>query len=200
MCFLLSCTGQLWGLSSCNGTSWNLSCCLREVRSSFNCMGHLGIPLELLHGNRASSQVETEIAGFLCSCDKDRRFPMSFNRWRQGLSSVEVWNSAFFSRCKRGVRIPVEFRRATCAFSRSATGESDLLLVCEGRLEFLWSRCRGIRPYLTLRGNSLSFQLGARNAGFLSSFNRRDRPPLEVRGESRDSSRVEAGESVLISR
>ena len=159
MCFLLSCTGQLWGLSSCNGTSWNLSCCLREVRSSFNCMGHLGIPLELLHGNRASSQVETEIAGFLCSCDKDRRFPISFNRWRQGLSSVEVWNSAFFSRCKRGVRIPVEFRRATCAFSRSATGESDLLLVCEGRLEFLWSRCRGIRPYLTLRGTRCSFDL-----------------------------------------
>ena len=33
-------------------------------------MGHLGIPLELLHGNRASSQVETEIAGFLCSFDR----------------------------------------------------------------------------------------------------------------------------------
>ena len=96
--------------------------------------GHLGIPLELLHGNRASSQVETGISGFLCTCDRDRRFPICFNRWRQGLSPVEAWNSAFFSRYKRGVRIPVEFRRVTCAFSRSATGESDLLLVCEGRL------------------------------------------------------------------
>ena len=116
------------------GTSGNLSCCLRGVRSSFNCVGYHGIPLESLQGNRASSQVETGISGFLCSCSRDLRFPICFNRWHHGLSRVEAWNSVFLSRCKKGVRIPVEFRQVTCAFSRSATGESDLPSGCEGRL------------------------------------------------------------------
>ena len=80
------------------------------------------------------SQVETGISGFLCSCSRDLRFPICFNRWHHGLSRVEAWNSVFLSRCKKGVRIPVEFRQVTCAFSRSATGESDLPSGCEGRL------------------------------------------------------------------
>ena len=41
----------------------------------------------------------------------------------------------------------------------------------------------------------MSFHLSAGTAGYLSSYNRWDRPHIKVRGESRDSSRVEAGES-----
>ena len=50
-------------------------------------------------------------------------------------------------------------------------------------LVFHWSQCRGIRTYLELRGNSVSFSLAAGSAGFCSRFNRCDRPPLVARGE-----------------
>ena len=51
-------------------------------------------------------------------------------------------------------------------------GSQTSLQVVRGDSEFHWSWDRGIWPYLELSGNSLSFQLAARNAGFLSSFNR----------------------------
>ena len=46
-----------------------------------------------------------------------------------------------------------------------------------------WSRCRGIRTYLKLRGNSVPFLLAAGASGFHSRFNRWHRPPLVVRRE-----------------
>ena len=116
------------------------------------------------------------------------------------MSHFEIWNSAFLSSLKRGVRSPVELRQGTWAFSRGATGESNLRSCCEGILVFHSSQCTGIRPYLESRGNLVSFHLSAGTAGYLSSYNRWDRPHIKVRGENRDSSRVEAGESTHILR
>ena len=52
--------------------------------------------------------------------------------------------------------------------------------VVRGYWVFRWSWCRGIRTYLELRGSSVSFFLATGYAGFHSSFNRRDSPPLVV--------------------
>ena len=48
---------------------------------------------------------------------------------------------------------------------------------------FHWSHCRGIRTYLELRGNLVSFLLAAGAAGIKSRFNRWDRLSLVVQRE-----------------
>ena len=67
---------------------------------------------------------------------------------------------------------PVELRRGTWAFSRGATGASDLHSCVRGDSGFYSRRCSGIRPYLELERNSVSFRLAAGTTGFLSRFNR----------------------------
>ena len=57
--------------------------------------------------------------------------PIEFRQGSRASSPDEAWNSAFLSSCKRGVRPPVELRGGTWAFSRGATGKSDLHSCCE---------------------------------------------------------------------
>ena len=49
-----------------------------------------------------------------------------------------------------------------------------------GSSVFHWSRSRGIRTYLELRGNLVSFFLAAESVGFHLRFNRCVRLPLVV--------------------
>ena len=73
---------------------------------------------------------------------------------------------------------------------------------------FYSSQCRGIRPYLRSRGNSLSFPLAAGNSWFLSScdgdlgirlaWQQESQDSLELRWGSRVSSQFAAGESGLL--
>ena len=63
---------------------------------------------------------------------------------------VEVGNLGLFQMCNRGLKAP---------------------FACEGILGFHSSQHRGIRPYLELRWNKLSFHLSAGTAGYLLSYN-----------------------------
>ena len=56
-------------------------------------------------------------------------------------------------------------------FQENRQGRQASHSVVSGYLVFRWSRCRGIRTYLELRGNSASFLLGAGSTGFHSRFN-----------------------------
>ena len=87
----------------------------------------------------------------------------------------------------------------TSVFSRGATVESELTSCCEGNLAVHSCQCRGIRPFLGLRGNSVSFQLVAGTAWFSGISIGETGLHLRFKGKS-DSSGVEAGESALISR
>ena len=111
---------------SCDQDLGNLSCWHSGVRPPFELQG---VPRDssLVEGNRASSRVEAENSGLLSSCDRDLVDPIEFRQGSRASSPDEAWNSAFLSSCKRGVRPPVELRGGTWAFSRGATGKSDLL-------------------------------------------------------------------------
>ena len=74
-----------------------------------NCEGPLWIPLELVQGTRASSQVEAGNSVF-SSSDLDLGVPMEISLQSQSSSRVEAQNSSSLSRCKRVVRPPVELR------------------------------------------------------------------------------------------
>ena len=92
-----------------------------------SCEGHLGIPLELLPGNRGvSSRNEVGNSGLLSSCNRDLRVPIKFQQGSQTSSRFQAWNSTFLSSWTRGVRSPVELRWGTWAFSKRATGDSKL--------------------------------------------------------------------------
>ena len=73
------------------------------------------------------------------------------------------------------------------------------LRVLRGYLAVHLDQCRGIRPYLELRGNSVSFQLVAGTAWFSGILIDETGLHLRFKGKS-DSSGVEAGESALILR
>lgn len=135
----------------------------------------------------------------LSSCERDLGVPIECQYGNQALTRFEAWDATLLSRCKRAVRPPVEFRRGLVLFLKLQRGSQNSVHVARGSLGFHLSRCRGIRPFLELRGNSVSFRLVAGTSGFLSSFNRSDIPTLEVRVERGDSSQVEVGESALIS-
>ena len=59
----------------------------------------LGMPLELLQGNRASSQVKAGNSGFFSSLGMDLGVPIEFQQGSQGSSCVEAWNSALLLSC-----------------------------------------------------------------------------------------------------
>ena len=94
---------------------------------------------------------------FLSSCDGYLRVPLELQQGSESSSHVEAWNSAFHSSGQRGLRPPVELRWRIRDFSLVATRESNLPLCCEGNSGFHLSSCRGIRRYLNLIGNSVSF-------------------------------------------
>ena len=118
-----------------SGNSGNLS--------SFE--GHLGIPVESLQRNRASSRVEAENSGLLSSCDRDLGVPIEFQQGSQASYHFVAWNSSFLSNWKRGIRPPVKFRWGTLAFSRGVTGESGLPSCCEGILGVPFESVYGIQ-------------------------------------------------------
>ena len=74
-----------------------------------SCEGPLWIPLELVQGTRASSQVEAGNSVF-SSSDLDLGVPMEISLQSQSSCRVEAQNSSSLSRCKRVVRPPVELR------------------------------------------------------------------------------------------
>ena len=55
-----------------------------------SCEGHLGIPFESLHGNRASSRIEAENSGFYSSFNRDLGSAIKFQKGSQALSHVEA--------------------------------------------------------------------------------------------------------------
>jgi len=95
---------EAWGSSRVvTGTSGNL----RDVGLLSSCEGYLGIPLDSLQENKASSQVEEGNSRFLSICDRDLGVPIEFQQGIQASSPVEAWDSTFCSSCERGVRPPV---------------------------------------------------------------------------------------------
>ena len=172
--------------------SWFFSCCCRklgvplEVRRGPQGPAHFAsknsglfprferdirIALELLPEKRAVSRVQSVNSAFLSSGDRDLRFPL---------------------KVQLGVRPRLVSRHGTRLSSRVVKGFSGLLLssgrksrffqedqqgcqashhVVRGSSVMHWSRCTGIRTYLELRGNSVSFLLAAGTAGFQSRFN-----------------------------
>ena len=80
------------------------------VRNPFKLEEPLGIPLQLMQGTRASSQVEAGNSEFLSSSDRDLGLTMEIPLGSQTSSHVGAWNAASLWRWKRGVRPPVELR------------------------------------------------------------------------------------------
>ena len=68
-------------------------------------------------------------------------------------------DSAFLLNCKRGIRPPVEFRQVLGLFLEVQQGIQTSILVVRGYLGFISSQFMGIRPYLELKGNSVSFRV-----------------------------------------
>ena len=57
-------------------------------------------------------------------------------------------------------------------FQEDRQGRQASHSVVRGYSVFHWSRCRGIKTYLELSGNLVSFFLAAGSVGFHSRFNR----------------------------
>ena len=68
-------------------------------------------------------------------------------------------------------------------FQDDQQGRQASYHVVKGSFMSHWSWCRGIRTYLELRGNLVSFLLAAGAAGIKSRFNRWDRLSLVVQRE-----------------
>ena len=74
--------------------------------------------------------------GFLSSGDGDLRVPLELQQGSQASSHVEAWNCGFLLSFKSIAKLPFELRQGTSFFSRVATGESFILCVLSGILEF----------------------------------------------------------------
>ena len=137
---------------------------------------------------------------FLTISDIDLGVSVEFEQERQALSCVEAWNLACLLSCKWGVRPLVELDLEPAAFFlEDAIGVSVPFCVVTQYSWFHLNRCRGIRPYLEWMGKSVSWHCGTTHEGFCR-VSMRDRPPLEVQRERRDSFPDKAGELTLISR
>ena len=147
-------------------------CCLREVRSIFELRGAHRIPLEL------------QLAIGPC---------LEFSWETQCSSPAATGILGFLSRFIKGVRPRLVLRQGILCSSRFVKGVSGLLSsscrelgllqedqqgsqashhAVRGSSVFHGSQCRGIRTYLELRGNLVSFFLAAGSAGFHLRFNR----------------------------
>ena len=98
----------------------------------------------------------TVILGFLSNFTKS-----------QGLSSSEALNSAHFSRCQRNLRPPLLKWWRPRAFSKVATGDSDIPSSCEMKDE---------PTFKPLQGNPAFFESG--HLGVHSTVGRKHRVPL----------------------
>ena len=153
------------------GTSWTRSCCLRKVRSLFELRGQHRDSSRVAAANRALSRVQSGNSVFLSGGNRDLGLPIKVQLGSQASSGVEPWNSAFLSSCQRRVRPPVEFRQGFGLFQEDRQGRQASHPFVRGYSVSHWSRCRAIRTYLELRGNSASFFLAAESARFHWRFN-----------------------------
>ena len=87
-------------------------------------------------GTQGSSRVVVGNSGFLSSCSGEIRVPLELQQGSQASSHVEAWNCGFLLSCKSIAKLPFELRRGTSFFSLVATGESFILCVLSGILEF----------------------------------------------------------------
>ena len=74
-----------------------------------SCLGELGIPLESLPGNQASSQVEVGNTVFLSSCHGDLGVPSELLQGNQALSRVEGELGVLLT-CDGKHGVPLELR------------------------------------------------------------------------------------------
>ena len=118
--------------------------------------------------NRAVSTVQSVNSGFLSWGDSDLRRPLKVQLGSQASSGVEAWNSAFLSSFQKGVRPPVLFKGGggSCVFQEDQQGSQASQHVVRGSVVSHWSQCRGMRTYLELGGNSVSFLLVTGSTGF----------------------------------
>ena len=164
--------GSLGFLSSCDGDLRDLLTLPPRIQVSFrdsrgtselllSCCQRRGPCLEFSRSTQCSCPVVMGIWGFLSRFSKTVRPRL-----------VSGHESLHSSRVIKGVS----------DFLSSSGGESGLLQedqqgsqashhVVRGSSVMHWSRCTGIRTYLELRGNSVSFLLAAGTAGFQSRFN-----------------------------
>ena len=180
------------------GPSGFLSSRCREWGRVWSSVGKLSVPLRQRPGSWASYQGSTRESGLV---------------W------FEALNSAFLSRCQRGVRLPVEFRWGIWAFSRQYAGRTGLPSCCEGILGVPLEPVQGTQdlsgtdgqlsvlfPCSRIRGVPLEFQLvtqatfcGSREVGIPLELKQGMGPHLQMRWETRCSSRVALGNSAFIS-
>ena len=160
----------------------------------------------LPQGTHASFQVLMGASGFLLSHSRGIGPHLEFRQETQGSSPVVTGISGFISSFNRGVRPQFVLMDEILLSSRVVKWVSELLSSSDGKLVlflevqqgnqkslhvvrgssgFHLSQCRGIRPYLQVRGNKVSFLLATGIVGHLSSFNGRDRPSLECEGKFR---------------
>ena len=118
------------------GTSGFLSTRYRRIR----------LNLKLKRETHVFSPFVTGISGFLLSFNRGFR-PHLLLRHGTPLSAQVA----------KGVSGLLLVELGNLAFNTGAIGESDLPLCCEQKLRVPTSHFRGIRPYLKLRGNSVSF-------------------------------------------
>ena len=127
----------------------------------------------------------------ICGRDPDFILRCGFYRETQGFSWVVMGNSGIPSSCHRWDRPLLEKPGVNWDTSRVGAEESALSKKWDGEY--------GVLLNLRWETQDLS-RFAMQNLEILLSCHRWDRPPLEVRGWSWDSSRLEAGESALISR
>ena len=158
-----------------------------------SCDGDLRDWLVLPQRNQVSFRVAMGSSGFLSSHCLRIGPCLEFSRETQCSSLVASGISGFLSRFNKGVRPRLVLRHGILRSSRVVNGVSGLQScsggefglfqedrqgrqashpVVRGYSVFHWSRCRGIRTYLELRGKLASFFLAAGSAGFHSRIKR----------------------------
>ena len=121
--------------------------------------GHVGISLVSLTVNRDLSRVQLVDSVFHTSIDRDLELPIKLQLASQASSGDEAGNSAFFSSCQRVSGLLSSSGGEFGLLHEDQQGSQASHHVVKGSLVFYWSRCRGFRTYLELRGNSVSFSL-----------------------------------------
>ena len=167
-----------------------------------NCGGKLGVPLELRPGpqgparvaleksglflvargtsgflsslpeNRSMSRVQLVDLVFLSGSDRDLGLPIKLHLESQALSRLRP-RTLLNSRVVKGVSgLLSSSCRELGLLQEDQQGSQASHHAVRGSSVFHGSQCRGIRTYLELRGNLVSFFLAAGSAGFHLRFNR----------------------------
>ena len=150
----------------------------------------IGPDLEMMWGTRAPSQVMAGDSGFLSSGDWNLGEPLDLHKCCQALLSSFERELGTVLEVLLGKGPYLALRQESSGFSHVAVGSLGFLSSCDRDL-----RERFVLP----QGSQVSFGVLRVRAGLLSSYCRRIRPHLALRGESHGVSRVLAGSFVLLS-